>query len=77
MSKRTPQRVKEEERKSFFRKITRDIVMFGLGAIGFLHELLLAAHERPYLIAASLGLMGAPFALRFDQLRRENGNGKK
>lgn len=49
--------------------------MFGIGAFGFLHELLLANGERPYLITATLALMGLPIALRADE-RRKNGNGK-
>lgn len=40
--------------------------MFVLGAIGFLHELLFSMVDRPYLIVASLALMGLPFVLGAD-----------
>lgn len=45
--------------------------MFVLGATGFIHELLFAHSERPYLIAASLALMGLPLAIRADE--KKNG----
>lgn len=56
----------------------RDLIMFWLGAAGFLHELLIAAQERPYIIAGCFALMGLPFVLNGDVvLQRRNGrNGK-
>lgn len=54
-------------------KITRDLLMFTLGAVGFVHELLISHAERPYLIGACLALMGLPLALRADEKR----NGSK
>lgn len=53
--------------------LTRDLVMFIIGAVGFLHELLISNAERPYLITATLALMGLPIALRADE-RRKNGD---
>lgn len=47
--------------------------MFIIGAVGFLHELLISNAERPYLITATLALMGLPIALRADE-RRKNGD---
>jgi hypothetical protein len=40
--------------------------MFGLGAIGFLHELLRDGAERPYFLALCGALMGLPFVLAAD-----------
>jgi hypothetical protein len=40
--------------------------MFGLGAFGFLHELILGGAERPFLLALSGALMGLPFVLAAD-----------
>lgn len=37
--------------------------MFALGAIGFVHELLFVAAERPAILAACCALMGLPFVL--------------
>lgn len=51
------------------------MITFVLGAIGFVHELVVAQAERPFLLAASLALMGLPFVLRGDQ--RLNGNGER
>lgn len=42
----------------------KEIAMFALGGGGFMHELLFVAVERPFIIAASLGLMGLPFVIR-------------
>lgn len=54
-------------------KITPEKIAFTLGAIAFLHEVLIAATERPYIITASLALMGYPFVKRADELLRRNG----
>lgn len=45
---------------------------FLLGAGGFLHELLLTHGERPFLLTASLALMGFPFVLGVES-RVKNG----
>lgn len=42
-----------------------------LGAIGFLHELLFASTERPFVISACLALMGLPFVLRGEDKLKE------
>lgn len=48
----------------------RDLATFMLGMAGFLHELLFVQVERPFLLTASLALMGFPFVLSADQWRR-------
>jgi hypothetical protein len=53
----------------------RDLATFLLGAGGFLHELFLTQGERPFLLTASLALMGFPFVLGVDkgiQYRRKD-----
>jgi hypothetical protein len=53
----------------------RDLATFLLGAAGFLHELFLTQGERPFLLTASLALMGFPFVLGVDkgiQVRRKD-----
>lgn len=42
---------------------TRDLLMFWLGAGGFVHEVLLAHQDRPYIIAGCFALMGLPFVV--------------
>lgn len=56
-----------------FAHIKRDLIMFTLGAFGFVHELVVSNVERPYLIGACLALMGLPVALRYDERKREKG----
>ena len=49
--------------------------MFTLGAIGFLHELLVSEAERPFLLALCGAMMGLPFVLSADsRIRRANGD---
>lgn len=48
--------------------------MFTLGAIGFLHELIVSMAERPFVLALCGALMGLPFMLSADsRLRRPPG----
>ena len=48
-------------------KIVRDPAFFLLGAGTFIHEVTVAASERPTILAASLALMGVPVFLRKDE----------
>ena len=54
--------------------LTRDLVMFSLGAAGFIHEVVLnsGVAERPYTLTACLALMGLPGVLRWDEMRRKD-----
>ena len=52
------------------RRLTRDGLLFILGAAGFLHELLITQGERPTLLLACFALMGVPLFLRQDEKRR-------
>ena len=57
-----------------------EALSYALGAIGFLHELILANAERPFLLTASLALMGFPLVFRGEQKLKESGKlpiGKK
>ena len=45
--------------------------MFALGAGGFLHELVVAQAERPFLLALCGALMGLPFMLAADGKMRQ------
>lgn len=56
-------------------KQMRDLATFLLGMGGFVHELLFVPVERPFLLTASLALMGFPFVLAGDHKLR-GGNGK-
>ena len=54
------------------RKNIRVIFLFGLGAGGFIHEVLITETERPFVLTASLTLMGLELVLRADEkLRRK------
>ena len=46
------------------RRITRDGLLFILGAGGFLHEVLITHGERPTLLLACFALMGVPLFLQ-------------
>jgi hypothetical protein len=52
-------------------RVLREISTFLLGAFGFVHELLLAHTERPFIISASLALMGLPFVIRGEDKLKE------
>lgn len=54
-------------------RILREIATFALGAVGFLHELVIVGQERPIIIYASLALMGLPFFLRGEDKLRSGG----
>lgn len=53
---------------------TREFLAFILGGLGFLHELFLYQGERPFLLTASLALMGFPLVFRAEQKLKNNGN---
>jgi membrane-bound ClpP family serine protease len=51
----------------FWNPALRDVLMFLLGATGFIHELVASGVERPMILTASLALMGLPFVLGADR----------
>lgn len=51
----------------------REAVAYILGGVGFAHELFIAQAERPFLLTASLALMGFPLVLKGEQKLREKG----
>jgi hypothetical protein len=56
--------------------VTYRALMFTLGAIGFIHELLQTGPERPFILALSGSLMGLPFVLAGESawvIKRKNG----
>lgn len=54
-------------------RATRDSIAYILGALGFVHELFLAHAERPFLLTASLALMGFPLVFSGEQKLKQNG----
>ena len=46
---------------------TRDTLAYALGGAGFLHELFISQGERPFLLTASLALMGFPLVLKGEE----------
>ena len=44
-----------------WKSLSRDVLMFVLGFAGFIHELLVAGVERPFILSGCLALMGLPF----------------
>jgi hypothetical protein len=52
-------------------RVTRDGLLFILGATGFLHELIITQGERPTLLLGCLALMGLPVFLRTDDRRKD------
>jgi hypothetical protein len=55
------------------RRQTRDAMAYILGAIGFLHELLIQHADRPFLLTASLALMGFPLVFSGEEKLKESG----
>lgn len=56
-----------------WRSQIRNVSTFFLGAAGFVHELLFVATERPFVLTASLALMGFPFVLGAEaKIRRKD-----
>lgn len=81
MSKRRPpaSAAKTEQRKRFWQKITRDLVLFvaGLGLL-FNEAIIRQGDPRESLLLIYAGMLGLPAILRADEMRRKiNGNGGK
>ena len=57
--------------------ITRDKIFVVLGATGFIHELVIAQTERPFILTASLALMGFPLVLKTEDKLKKNGASPK
>lgn len=55
----------------FFVKIVRDMALFVLGAIGFVHELISTGSERPQILILTAAMMGLPVIIRGDEKRQE------
>lgn len=54
----------------------REVALFALGAIGFLHEVFWQMGERPFLIAATCSLMGMPLLMSGEKaIHRGKGDG--
>lgn len=59
---------------NFFSRELREALAYAIGAVGFLHELFLAHAERPFLLTASLALMGFPLVFKGDEKLKEKLN---
>ncbi len=59
-----------------FSRETKETLAYVLGGLGFLHELIIANAERPFLLTASLALMGFPLVLKGEE-RLKNGKEKE
>lgn len=59
----------------FLVKIFRDLVIFGLGCFGFIHELFREGAERPQILIGSFAAMGLPFIIRGDEKRQGGKSG--
>lgn len=55
----------------FFVKVTRDIAIFILGGVAFVHELTSSTTERPQILIMSAAMMGLPLIIRGDEKRGE------
>mgnify|MGYP003405879622 CR=1 FL=1 len=56
---------------AFLVKIIRDLAIFALGGIAFIHELLRSGEERPQILIMSAAMMGLPLIIRGDEKRQE------
>lgn len=59
-----------------FTRETKETFAYILGGLGFLHELIVENAERPFLLTASLALMGFPLVLKGED-RLRNGKEEK
>lgn len=55
------------------RRVTRDGILSGLGALILVHETVLTTADRQWLILAGLALLGFPVFLHKDEKRRDGG----
>lgn len=58
---------------SWMTREDREAIAYVLGGAGFIHELFIAQAERPFLLTASLALMGFPLVLKGEEKLREKG----
>lgn len=49
----------------------REAIAYILGGAGFIHELFIAQGDRPFLLTASLALMGFPLVLKGEEKLRK------
>jgi hypothetical protein len=56
-------------------RVTRDALLFTVGAIGFFHELFfpMGQAERPFILTVSAAAMGLPLILRAEDRIRNGG----
>ncbi len=54
-------------------RLTRDVLLFTFGAVGFFHELFFTynAPERPFILTVSAAMMGLPLILRTEDRLRD------
>ncbi len=57
----------------WWRRITRDLVLFGAGLAVFAHETVAVDKPRYELLVLAAGALGMPSVLRFDEARRNGG----
>lgn len=60
-----------------FTRETKETLAYILGGLGFLHELIVENAERPFLLTASLALMGFPLVLKGEDKLRNGKEEKK
>lgn len=51
----------------------KEVIAYLLGGMGFLHELIIAQAERPFLLTASLALMGFPLVFKAEEKLKKSG----
>ncbi len=60
------------QKSRWWSKLTRDLLLFSLGVVFSIHEVLLrSGPERPETLIFISFLLGAPIALRYDERRRD------
>lgn len=66
------------DHKPWWKRITRDLLMFSTGLLLVIHEAVLrSGPERPTLLLLYAGMMGLPTVIWADQLRRRTGMGEE
>jgi hypothetical protein len=65
-----------DERRAWWTKVTRDLVLFSAGLLLTINEALRSSVDRPDLLVLFAGMMGLPAMLRYDEQRRRGKDDK-
>lgn len=66
----------KQERRHFWQKISRDVILFTVGLVLFIFEAAVRTGDpRESILFMEAGMMGLGAIFRLDEFRKKNGNG--